>query len=82
MQDGRAERLVIDLAGIIEPGEDRRGRDRMGDIRVAAPPQLALMAPGRDLAGPFNQLSISTRPRRRELCDQAAPRATSLDLPL
>ena len=68
VQDGRAERLIIDRTSIVEPGEDRRDRDRMGDVRIAAPAQLALMAPGRDLAGPLDQLSISTRPRRHELC--------------
>jgi hypothetical protein len=53
VQDGRAERLIIDLTSIVEPGEDRRGPDRMGDVRAAAPAQLAPMAPGRDLAGPL-----------------------------
>jgi hypothetical protein len=81
VQDSRAERLVISLASIVEPGEDRRGRDRMGDVRIAAPAQLALTAPGRDLTGPLDQLSISTRPRRCELCDQARPRAASQDRP-
>jgi hypothetical protein len=52
VQDGRAERLVIDLASIVKPGEDRRDRDRMSDVRIAAPAQLAPMAPGRDLTRP------------------------------
>jgi hypothetical protein len=72
VQDGRAWHLIIDASSIVEPGEDRRDRDRMGDVRIAAPAQLAPVAPGRDLAGPFDQLSISTWPPSYELRDQAA----------
>jgi len=80
VQDCRAQRLIVDFTGIVEPGEDHRDRYRMGNVRIAAPAHLALMAPGRDLAGPLDQLGVSARPRGHddlaEFRDQAAPGCT------
>jgi hypothetical protein len=76
VQDRRAQRLIVDVTGIVEPGEDRRDRYRMGDVRIAAPAHLALMAPGRDLEGPLDQFGVSAWPRGQddlaEFRDQAA----------
>ena len=76
MQDRRAQRLIIDPYGIAKSGENRRDRHRVGDVRITAQAQLALMAPGRDITGPLDQLSIDARaPTNRtefHLADTAA----------
>jgi hypothetical protein len=77
VQDCCAQRLIVDFTGFVEPGEDRRDGYRMGDVRIAAPAHLALMAPGGDLAGPLDQLGVSALPRGQddltEFRDQATP---------
>ena len=66
MQDRRAQRLIIDLINIVKSGEDRRDRHRVGDVGITAVAQLALMAPGRDVTGPLDQLGISARAQIQE----------------
>jgi hypothetical protein len=77
VQDRCAQRLVIDLADVVKPGEDQCDRYRVGDVRVAAPAHLALVAPARDLAGPFDQVGVSVRPGGQDdladLCGQVIP---------
>ena len=64
-----------------EPGEDRRDGHRMGDVRVTAAPELAMMAVRRDIVGPPEQVDIGIGPGGPEglaqRCDRvaAAPRA-------
>jgi len=62
VQHRRAQRLIIDLDDLLEPGEDRRDRYRMGDVRVFTVACLALMAPRRDIAGPPDQLHVGAWP--------------------
>jgi hypothetical protein len=38
----------------------------MADVRITAPACLALMAPGRDIAGSFDQLGVGARPQDKE----------------
>jgi hypothetical protein len=77
VRDCRLQRLIIDFTSILKPGEDRRDRYRMRDVRIVAPAQLALMALGCDLTGPLDQLGVNARPRGQddvaEFRDQATP---------
>ena len=45
-----------------EPGQDRRDGQRVGDIRVAAEPGLAVMPGRRDVIGSPDQAGIGIRP--------------------
>src|SRR5207249_2773650 len=69
-----AYHLIVDLAGLIEPGQDRRDRYRMGDVRVTAMAHLTLMAPGRDFTGPPNQLHVGARPLAAMVSQNSATR--------
>jgi hypothetical protein len=58
MQYRRNQHLVVRDT---EPGENRRDRDRMGDIRVTAVPFLTLMALRRDILGTSDQVDVGVR---------------------
>jgi hypothetical protein len=75
----RAQHLIVDIPGLLKPGEYRRDRHRMGDVRVTAEARLALMAPRRDIARMPDQLDVGAWPKRQdylaEFLDQVAPRS-------
>jgi hypothetical protein len=77
VQDRRAQCLIVELSDIVKPGEDRRDRYRVSDIRITAAAELALMTAGRDIAGSFDEISISARPHFQddftEFRDEAFP---------
>lgn len=56
VQDRGTQHLIIDLAGLLEPGQDRCDRNRVSGVRITAVAQLTLMAPGRDITGPPDRL--------------------------
>jgi hypothetical protein len=63
--------------GLLKPGEYRRDRHRMGDVRMTAEAPLALMAPCRYIARMPEQLDIGAWPKCQdylaEFLDQMAP---------
>lgn len=61
VQDGRAQGRVVDNVGILKPGQDPGDRYRMSDIRITAVAFPAVVAPGSDGAGSFDQFRVSTR---------------------
>jgi hypothetical protein len=77
VQDRRSQRLIIELSDIVKPGEDRRDRYRVGDVRITAQAQLTLMTAGRDITCSFDELSIGARPHFQddlaEFRDEAIP---------
>jgi hypothetical protein len=58
VQYRRAQGLVIRA----EPGEDRRDADRVGDVGVAAAPELAPVTARRDIVGPQEELDVGIWP--------------------
>ena len=75
MEQGRAQGPVIGA----EPGKDRRHAHRMGDVRVAAAPELTSVASRRDIVGPPKKVHIGIGPGGPEglaqRCDRIGCRA-------
>jgi len=56
VQDRRADRLIVGA----EPRQDSRDRYRMGNIRIATPASLTLMAIRCDLEGALDRFDVCT----------------------
>jgi hypothetical protein len=70
VQHRRAQGQVIRA----EPGQDRRDADRVGDVGVAAAPELAPVTARRDIVGPQEELDVGIWPGGPEGLAQASDR--------
>ena len=76
VQYRRAQGLVVRA----EPREDRRHAHRVGDVWVAAAPELTLVASCRYVIGPLEQVDVGIRPGGSERFPKACQRVGRGDM--